>query len=273
MPHTDDKTYGPYKIDEVAIKGDNLKRRRLLAISGEVYYHNTALWREALRYMQKIGDKNAEQQIFMKRVGYANNQAAKGIFISMGLTVGVVAAVGVGAVTAAHPLAQAIAIKTGEFARPAWKFYKATTYWRMGINATTQTLLNSGGARDVNMVSVIGEGFSPGMSSLLSSIEWRPFTKNEDIRFRAIGLNKSLSETVYDAGMQRLSGGFNRGITSYVKKQIGREINTELVNNLIKNVAFPIYQTGCEFVNQGLTETIKNDLNKNNIITIYDSKE
>lgn len=226
-----------------------------------------------MKYMRQIGDKKAEQQLFLKRMRYGSNESAKGIFMLIGGTVGTVFTVGVVApAMASSPMALSVAAKIGRFAKPTWKFYKATTYWRMGINATTQTLLNDGGVRDVNIVSVIGEGVSLGDSSLLSSMEWRPFSKNDDIRFRSLGFNKSLSETIYDAGMQRFSGGCNNGTSSFVKKQIGQELNTVLVNKLIKNVAYPIYQTGYEFLNQGLTETVKNELNKNNIITIDDTK-
>ena len=263
MPEVDDKIYGPYKIDEVVITGENLKKRRLLAISGEVYYHNTALWREALRYMQKIGDKKAEQQIFMKRVGYANNQAAKGIFIAMGLTVGVVAAVGVGAVAAAHPLAQAIAIKTGEFARPAWKFYKATTYWRMGINAGVQTMIE-GDANRINFVSIAAEALP--FSALSPMVEYRPFDDREHMQFRTVfnqnqgSLHyKSISETTFDCGVQSITGGISQGVSKVIRNMVGKELQDQLVRRVLNNVAFPINHFGYQFGSQGLFEQVKKD--------------
>lgn len=267
MPYTDDKIYGPYEIDKVVITGEDLKKRRLLAISSEVYYYNTTLWREALRYMQKVGDRKAEQQIFMKRVSYANSQAAKGIFIGMGLTVGAVAAVGVGAVASAYPLAQAIALKTFEFARPAWKFYKATTYWRMGINAGVQTMIE-GDAREVNYASVAAEILPLSVFSPL--VEWRPFSKWENRRLRTSFVQnsfsihyKSIPETMFDVTTQVATCGLSKGISLGIRGATASELQDKLIRRLFENVTFPIYQSGFQLGSQTAAEQIRKDLKLN----------
>lgn len=264
MPGTDDKIYGPNKIDEVIIAGKNMKRKRYLDLPGELYYHNIPLFREAMKYMRQIGDKKAEQQLFLKRMRYGSNESAKGIFMLIGGTVGTVFTVGVVApAVASSPMALSVAAKIGRFAKPTWKFYKATTYWRMGINAGVQTMIERDVKR-INLVSIAAEALP--LAVLSPMAEYRPFDDRSNMRFRTVfnqnrsSLHyKSISETMFDLAAQSITEGISQGVSTAIRNTAGKELQDQLVRRLFNNVMFPIYHFGYQTGSQGLFEQIKKD--------------
>ena len=251
----DSKIYNGGTLPTVVVTAENLLKKRLLNISGEVYYNNPAYFRDVLRYMRRIGDKDAEQRIFMKRFNYGRQEASKKVLLLMGG----IAAVGFAPVIVVKAGTFALAGKTVRMGKVALDLYKATTYWRMGINAGTQALISKDGWRDVDYVSVFSEGLNPLIGIASAAIELKPLHEDKDQRFRSVFYNKSISETIFDMGASAAIGGVNRKVSTFVKKNLGNEMNVKLVNRLMNHVAFPIYHSGFNLSTEILKEGIKDE--------------
>lgn len=255
MPDT--KIYNGGTLPPVTITAENLLKKKLLNVPGEVYHNNPAYFRAAMKYMRRIGDKDAEQRIFMKSFNYGRQEASKKVLLLMGG----VAAVGFMPAIAADAGTFALAGKVVRMGKVALDMYKATTYWRMGINAGTQAIINEDGWREIDYVSVVSEAFNPLVGTLSTAIELRPFHKRKDQRFRYVFYNKTISETIFDMGTGAAFGTANSKISSFVERNLGNDMNVKLINRLMNNVAFPIYYSGfnlsTEILKEGTKKTYK----------------
>lgn len=251
MPDTE--TYSAGALPPVVITAENLLKKKLLNLPGEVYHKNPAYFRAAMKYMRRIGDKEAERRIFMKSFNYGRQEASKKVLLLMG---GVVA-VGCAPAIAANAGTFALAGKVVRMGKVALDMYKATTYWRMGINAGTQAIVSKDGWWEIDYVSVASEAFNPLAGVASAAIEWRPFHEKHDQRFRSVFYNKTISETIFDMGTSAAIGGANSKISSFVKKNIRNDMNVKLINRLLNNVAFPVYHSGFSLSTEILKEGTK----------------
>lgn len=251
MPDT--KTYSGGTLPPVVITGENLLKKKLLNVPGVVYHNNPAYFRAAIKYMRRIGDKDGEQRIFMRSFNYGRQEASKKVLLLMGG----VAAVGFMPVIAANAGTFALAGKVVRMGKFALDMYKATTYWRMGINAGTQAIIRDGGWREIDYVSVASEAFNPLVGIFSTAIEWRPLHKKEEEQFRSVFHNKTISEMIFDMGTSAVIGGASSKISSFVKKSLGSDVNVKLINRLMNNVAFPIYHSGFSLSTEILKEGTK----------------
>lgn len=247
----EEKTYYGGMLPEVTAIA---LREQLLEISGEYYFYNPGYWIKAMRYMQRLGDTKAEQRIFNKSFNYGRERDAKRVLLLFG---------GIAGVLYAPALLGRVAVDTGQWlthtsAGKAMGVYKATTYWRMGINAGTQTLLAGGDFREIDCVSVGAEMMPPWANALSPMMEIRP--SSEESTFKFIFYNKTASETFFDITANQFTGKIDSKISSFVKRNIGNSMNDELIKRLMNNLAFPTcnsgFQLGTSIITGGVKETL-----------------
>lgn len=249
----------PIQLEPVVVYGRS-RKQALLQLTDEYYYYNVEHWRQAMRYMRNIGDKDGEFAIYMKRLNYGRGQWAKGVFGLIGGIVGAVLTVEAFAVASAG-ISAGIASSTTTSARIAnigknlfkTNFRSITTYYDMVIDGGTQALLSKDGLRDVNLVSLLAGGLSPALGALTNAIEIRPFNKDVDRQFRSVFHNKSVPETIFDASVHFGTGRASSGISNFVRN----ETKTQLEKSLLNHFAFPIFQTCNQFLLQGISPGIK----------------
>lgn len=168
-------------------------RRYYYSIPGDVYNRNDALFRQAIRFMQKHRDTKGESHVFNKCVNSAKGQAFREFVLPVLLG------------TAALPVALEAA--------PVLMIYTKPTLWiRMGVNWSVQSLCY--GVDRVDYVSVAAEGFSPGGSALSALIEYRPFIdegKGGEKRLKVGFIHKSSEDTAVDMIIQLTGAHFYRG--------------------------------------------------------------
>lgn len=267
MPE-EDKTIHLGTLDTVTVTGVNLKKQRenkakLLAVSGAYYYENVRYWRDAMAYMRVIGDRDAEQKIYMKRFAYSRDKATAGVlkltggFIVAGFAPGALAGI------FASPTALYLAGKCSQMGKMGFQLYNSSVAIRMGINATTQAITDNEGWRGVNVVSIASEVVPFGMNrwglvNLLStSAEIKPWSDFERIKF--VGYNKSFSETFFDIGVQALTTGFDKKISSYVNQNLGNSIKDRTERRLIQYFAAPTFLSGYNLSHRAIIVKLKED--------------
>ncbi|MDR2914888.1 MAG: hypothetical protein LBV74_08675 [Tannerella sp.] len=182
MKKEEDKMYGTYPLPEVDIAVS--LRRYYFSIPGEVYDRNPALFRRAIRFMQKKRDLKGEAHIFNKCVNAATNRAAREFVLPVLLgTVAPLVILEAGPVVmAAHTFSKAI-------------YTNPTTWIRMGVNWGMQTYAY--GIKEVDYVSVVAEGFTVGGSALSALVEFRPAIK-EGPKLKIGFIDKSFGDTSVD---------------------------------------------------------------------------
>ena len=292
MPKKNEKTYHLGYLEEVHVEAENLLRKKLLNISGAYYASHTQYWRDAMRYMDLIGDQEAKFNIFMRRTAYFRSKATKQVLIGMGGVVSVGFSP-VMAIQAASPttlafatkcfgvartgtisvgqLSTAIAQNIAQAGKIGFQAYTASTGWRMGINAGTQVVYEKEHLRGIDYISVASEaipfhfaswkglaGFAVSTSSPI--MEWRPFSENENKAFRLVGYNKQLPEVLYDMAAQGGFNSLNHGICNTGKKYLGDVLNDQLANKLLNHVVFPGFQGNFQLMSQFSSRKIKNKL-------------
>lgn len=250
----EEKTYYGRTLPEVVITGDDPMKRRLLEIPGEYYFYNPGHWVKAMRYMQRLGDTKAEQRIFNKSFNYGRERDAKRVLLLFG---------GIFGALYAPPLLGQVAADTGYWltyanaGKSIIGAYGSSTYWRMGINASTQTLLAGGDFREIDCFSVGAEMMPPWANALSPMMEIRP---SGEVPFRCTFYNKSVSETAFDITVNQLIGKIDSSISSVVKKNIGKEMTNKLINDMIQGAA-TTYRFGFQFGTGIITEGTKKALN------------
>lgn len=267
MPE-EDKTIHLGTLDTVTVTGVNLKKQRenkakLLAVSGAYYYENIRYWRDAMAYMRVIGDRDAEQKIYMKRFAYSRDKATAGVlkltggFIVAGFAPGALAGI------SASPSVLYLAGKCSQMGKMGFQLYNSSIAIRMGINATTQAITEEEGWRGVNLVSIASEAVPFGMNrwglvNLLStSAEYKPLSKLE--KFRFVNYNKSFSETFFDIGVQALTTGFDKKISGFVNQNLGNTLKDRTERRLIQYFAAPTFLSGYNLSHRAITVKLKKD--------------
>lgn len=267
MPE-EDKIIPLGTLDTVTVTGVNLKKQRenkakLLAVPGAYYYENVRYWRDAMAYMRVIGDRDAEQKIYMKRFVYSRDKATAGVlaltggFIVAGFAPGALAGI------SASPTALYLAGKCSQMGKMGFQLYNSSVAIRMGINATTQAITEDDGWRGVNLVSIASEAVPFGISRwglvnmLSTTAEYKPFSEKEEKIFKFTGYNKSFSETFFDIGVQALTTGFDKRISGFVNNNIGNTLKDRTERRLIQYLAAPIYLSGYNLSHRAITVKIK----------------
>lgn len=266
MPEKDKIIYGGC-LSPATVTGVDLKKQRdkakLLAVSGAYYYENIRYWRDAMAYMRVIGDRDAEQKIYMKRFAYSRDKATAGVlkltggFIVAGFAPGALAGI------SASPSVLYLAGKCSQMGKMGFQLYNSSIAIRMGINATTQAITEDDGWRGVNLVSIASEAVPFGMNrwglvNLLSTTaEYKPFSEKEEKIFKFTGYNKSFSETFFDIGVQALTAGFDKRISGFVNNNIGNTLKDRTERRLIRYLAAPIYLSGYNLSHRAITVKIK----------------
>lgn len=266
MPEKDKIIYGGC-LSPATVTGVDLKKQRdkakLLAVSGAYYYENIRYWRDAMAYMRVIGDRDAEQKIYMKRFAYSRDKATAGVlkltggFIVAGFAPGALAGI------SASPSVLYLAGKCSQMGKMGFQLYNSSIAIRMGINATTQAITEEEGWRGVNLVSIASEAVPFGMNrwglvNLLStSAEYKPLSKLE--KFRFVNYNKSFSETFFDIGVQALTTGFDKKISGFVNQNLGNTLKDRTERRLIQYFAAPTFLSGYNLSHRAITVKLKKD--------------
>lgn len=267
MPE-EDKTIHLGTLDTVTVTGINLKKQRenkakLLAVSGAYYYENVRYWRDAIAYMRVIGDRDAEQKIYMKRFVYSRDKATAGVlaltggFIVAGFAPGALAGI------SASPSVLYLAGKCSQMGKMGFQLYNSSVAIRMGINATTQAITEEEGWRGVNVVSIASEIVPFGISRwglvnvLSTTAEYKPLSKLE--KFRFVNYNKSFSETFFDIGVQALTTGFDKKISGFVNQNLGNTLKDRTERRLIQYFAAPTFLSGYNLSYRAITVKLKKD--------------
>jgi hypothetical protein len=250
MPIGKDIVYDGGKIPEVAITAADLKKQRLLQISGEYYYNHIDAYRKALQYMRSVGDRDGERKIAWLRLDYGRALWAKGTFMLMGGIVASVFAAGyVASAIVASPMTLASAGKLCGFAKSnsitgglSLKTWATITGTKMVLNAGTQALFDKEHFRGINYVTVAAEvlPFNVGgmvVTALSATVELRPFSKEKDRQLRLTFYNKSVSKTVYDMFSQTIIGGISGGSVRVMQPYLKKV--SPLAKKIIKNMLFP----------------------------------
>lgn len=269
MPE-EDKIIPLGTLDTVTVTGVNLKKQRenkakLLAVPGAYYYENVRYWRDAMAYMRVIGDRDAEQKIYMKRFVYSRDKATAGVlaltggFIVAGFAPGALAGI------SASPSVLYLAGKCSQMGKMGFQLYNSSVAIRMGINATTQAITDDDGWRGVNVVSIASEVVPFGMNRwglvnvLSTSMEIKPWNKDDNQKFICIGYNKSFSETFFDIGVQALTTGFDKMISGFVNQNLGNTLKDRTERRLIKYFAAPTFLSGYNLSHRAITVKLKKD--------------
>lgn len=267
MPE-EDKIIPLGTLDTVTVTGVNLKKQRenkakLLAVPGAYYYENVRYWRDAMAYMRVIGDRDAEQKIYMKRFVYSRDKATAGVlaltggFIVAGFAPGALAGI------SASPSVLYLAGKCSQMGKMGFQLYNSSVAIRMGINATTQAITEEEGWRGVNVVSIASEIVPFGISRwglvnvLSTTAEYKPLSKLE--KFRFVNYNKSFSETFFDIGVQALTTGFDKKITGFVNQNLGNTLKDRTERRLIQYFAAPTFLSGYNLSHRAITVKLKKD--------------
>lgn len=206
--------------------------------------------------MRRIGDRDGEYQIFMKRVNYDRTRWAKGVFgiiggalaVGFGASALTVAGITYGgaivtggskaiaAVRAGYGVATYYANQAGwalyaaaiqaaphiaQTAQLFWQTYRTYGMSRIALNAIQQAYHSDEGWRGVDVISAGADGLPMGttvwrqisywlIGSASPIIEYRPFSKDKEKRFRSVFYNKSFSETMYDVNNELIRSGIYR---------------------------------------------------------------
>ena len=220
-------------------------REHYLYIPGEMYNRNPALFRQAIRFMQKNHDLKGEAYIFNKSVNAATNRVAREFVLPVLLGV------------AAMP----IILEAG----PVVTFLKAVytnpaTWLRMGVNWSVQTYVS--GINEVDYVSVVAEGFTVGGSAVSALIEIRP-TSEEWPKLRVGFINKSFGDTSVDIVTRALGAGATKYFGRQMKDYLKYDGSSILYKSLVQGIGTYFY-THYQIITTSLTETVKKKMKKEN---------
>jgi hypothetical protein len=254
----DEKIAAEVHLPEVVVVGVNLKMKNAyLAVSGRSYHDNPKLFREAIRFMQRIGDIEGERRIFMKSFNAGRERSFQKVVLPMMGVMALPFIVEVSLILASSPTIYSTATKLAPYFTKGFGFYKKSTYARMAFNTVLQMKLSDDGFRDVNLVSIAAETLPFGLNMLTNVVEWTPFKEEEDERFRLIFRNKNVSEVIFDMSTQYAAGYISEGISETTGRVFKSAMTDRTVKNGVNYFVKPQFSLLYEIINLKLTEKAK----------------
>lgn len=213
-------------------------RRYYYSIPGDVYNRNDALFRQAIRFMQKHRDTKGEAHVFNKCVNSAKGQAFREFVLPVLLgTAALPVVIEATLLLSANPAIVSMLSNTTRYAgtvgKAILKEYEKPTPWiKMYLNWQVQAFYNKGNEERINYVSVLAEGIkNPWISAVTTLVEVRPDREKEKITIGFI--NKDPLTTVFDFGAQATIGKIYGGVSGGIEKAIQKDVNYELSERLI----------------------------------------
>ncbi len=242
-------------------------RRYYYSIPGDVYNRNDALFRQAIRFMQKHRDTKGEAHVFNKCVNSAKGQAFREFVLPVLLgTAALPVVIEATLLLSANPAIVSMLSNTTRYAGTVGKailkeYKKPTTGIKMYLNWQVQAFYRKGEEERIDYVSVLAEGIkNPWVSAVTTLVEYRPESQKEKI---SIGfINKDPLTTVFDFGAQATIGKIYGGVSGGIETAMQKEINYELSERLIKYFALPVLYTGYQMGAQSTTEAIREEIKK-----------
>jgi hypothetical protein len=250
MKTEEDITYGPYPLGEVVVT-ENL-RDIYLSIPGEVYDRNPALFRRAIRFMQKKRDLKGESHIFNKCVNAGTNRVAREYVLPVLL--------GTATIPLILELGPLIAVRCYN------QYFNRLVMIRMASNWSSQALIH--GIKEVDYVSVAAEGFTFGASALSSLIEIKPFSDKES-PIKVGFINKSAFDTSVDVIFNTLGLCSSKVYKKAVLKDAlyDDELSVRLVFGPLTVGAGFLGQLGLDFTKKKLKD-LSNNIENENVVRL-----
>lgn len=250
MKEEEDRVYGPYSLPEItrtqhgAYWDNESLREYYFSIPGEVYDRHPALFRHAMRFMQKNRDLKGEAHIYNKCVSSATNRAAREFVIPVLLG------------AAAIPIAL-------EAAPVLWAIYTNPVTWlKMGASWSAQAM--TVGIKDVDYFSVWAEGFTIAGSATSALIEYRPFSKEEP-KLKIGFIDKSLEDTSVDIVVRALGAGFTRKIAGAAIKTFDGDFFTQRLMMGMGSGFYTFYQMTSISATEATKDVIKYEKENENV--------